>query len=114
MSAVVPFEPRKARTDADLLGAEITELCSYICAATCHLLDLIREFDERQYWGGAGFPFVCALAEFPLRHWQKRGPGKNSCRSRARRPASHTRCFCRGAGQLLEGARHHAHCRREQ
>jgi hypothetical protein len=78
MSAVVPFEPRKACTDADLLGAEITELCSYICAATCHLLDLIREFDERQYWAEQGF-HSCA-------HWLNFhcGIGKNAAREKIR------------------------------
>ena len=36
-----PFYDESAR-----LGAEITELCAYIHAATYRLLTLIREFDE--------------------------------------------------------------------
>lgn len=38
--------------DGETLGAEITELCSYIYAATYQLLLKIREFDENEYWGG--------------------------------------------------------------
>jgi hypothetical protein len=55
MSAVVAVEPRPAATEADRLGAEITELCGYIAAATCHLLELIRQFDECRYWSEQGF-----------------------------------------------------------
>jgi hypothetical protein len=78
--AVVPiqehshFEP----SDSERLGDEITELCGYIYAATCHLLELIREFDEKQYWAELGF-HSCA-------HWLnfKCGFGMNSARERLR------------------------------
>ena len=53
MSAVIHYAPRT--TDAERLGNEIAELCSYIHAATCRLLELIREFDERRYWEEQGF-----------------------------------------------------------
>jgi len=78
MSAVVPFEPPFVVTEADRLGAEITELCSYICAATCHWLDLVREFDEHKYWAEQGFQ-SCA-------HWLNFhcGIGKNAAREKIR------------------------------
>lgn len=40
--------------DGETLGAEITELCGYIYAATYQLLLKIREFDENEYWGVGG------------------------------------------------------------
>ena len=40
---------------------EITELAAHIHAATFRLLELIREFDEREGWGGPGL-MSCA-------HW---------------------------------------------
>ena len=33
---------------------EITELAAHIHAATYRLLELIREFDQREGWGGPG------------------------------------------------------------
>ena len=53
MSAVIHYAPRA--TDAERLGNEIAELCGYIHAATCRLLELIREFDERRCWEEQGF-----------------------------------------------------------
>ena len=50
MSSNIHFDPQTGATEADRLGAEITELCGYIYAATSHLLELIREFDENRYW----------------------------------------------------------------
>ncbi|MBT8109024.1 MAG: HNH endonuclease [Gammaproteobacteria bacterium] len=55
MASSVYFEPRFEQTAADRLGDEITELCGYIYAATCHLLELIREFDENRHWEAQGF-----------------------------------------------------------
>ncbi|MCP4301262.1 MAG: DUF222 domain-containing protein [Gammaproteobacteria bacterium] len=65
-------------TSGEKLGAEITELCSYIYAATSQLLSLIREFDEQQYWAELGF-LSCA-------HWLNFacGFGMNSARERLR------------------------------
>ncbi len=34
MPDIIPFEPRDEHTEAEQLGAEITELCGYIYAAT--------------------------------------------------------------------------------
>jgi len=64
--------------DADRLGAEITELCSYICAAESRLLALIREFDEKEYWADQG---LCSCA-----HWLnfKCGIGMNAAREKVR------------------------------
>ena len=64
--------------DADRLGAEITELCSYICAAESRLLTLIREFDEKEYWADQG---LCSCA-----HWLnfKCGIGMNAAREKVR------------------------------
>ena len=50
MSASVHYDPRFERSDSEKLGDEITELCGYIYAATHHLLELIREFDDMRYW----------------------------------------------------------------
>ena len=46
MASALPltaFEGHTRQTDAEQLGAEITELCSYIYAAESRLLTLIRE-----------------------------------------------------------------------
>lgn len=66
------------RTDAEQLGAEITELCSYIYAAESRLLTLIREFDEKEYWARLG---LCSCA-----HWLnfKCGIGMNATREKVR------------------------------
>lgn len=53
MSAVAHYAPRLP--EAERLGNEIAELCSYIHAATCHLLELIRRFDEQRCWEAQGF-----------------------------------------------------------
>ena len=65
-------------SDADQLGAEITELCSYIYAAESRLLTLIREFDEKEYWAQQG---LCSCA-----HWLnfKCGIGMNAAREKVR------------------------------
>ncbi|MEJ2298879.1 MAG: DUF222 domain-containing protein [Woeseiaceae bacterium] len=55
MSAVVAAASRPAATAADQLGAEIAELSGHIAAATCRLLELIREFDDCRYWAEQGF-----------------------------------------------------------
>jgi len=64
--------------NAEQLGAEITELCSYIYAAESRLLALIREFDEKEYWAQQG---LCSCA-----HWLnlKCGIGMNAAREKVR------------------------------
>ena len=59
-------------------GAEITELCAYIYAATYRLLVLIREFDEKKLWAEPG---LCSCA-----HWLnfKCGIGMNAAREKVR------------------------------
>jgi hypothetical protein len=52
--ATVENPAESTQTDAEQLGAEITELCSYIYAAESRLLTLIREFDEKEYWAQQG------------------------------------------------------------
>ena len=71
-----PLHARYA--EGDRLGAEITELCSYIYAATYQLLVKIREFDENEYWAVGG---VCSCA-----HWLnfKCGIGMNAAREKVR------------------------------
>jgi hypothetical protein len=66
------------RSKANQLGAEITELCSYIYAAESRLLTLIREFDEKEYWASQG---LCSCA-----HWLnfKCGIGMNAAREKVR------------------------------
>jgi hypothetical protein len=79
-STIVPIQnhPQFEQSDSEKLGDEITELCGYIYAATHHLLELIREFDEMRYWEDLGFQ-SCA-------HWMnfKCGFGMNSARERLR------------------------------
>lgn len=62
--AIEPDFPRPNVCAADQLGAEITELCGYIHAASAHLLALIREFDENRYWEDAGFPSCVSWLNF--------------------------------------------------
>jgi len=78
MSSIVQFDPRHEQSDGEKLGDQITELSGYIYAATHHLLELIREFDEQMYWAELGFQ-SCA-------HWLnfKCGFGMNSARERIR------------------------------
>ncbi len=67
-----------ARSDAEQLGAEITELCSYIYAAESRLLTLIHKFDEKEYWAQLG---LCSCA-----HWLnfKCGIGMGAAREKVR------------------------------
>jgi len=67
-----------ARSGAEQLGAEITELCSYIYAAESRLLSLIHEFDEKEYWAEQG---LCSCA-----HWLnfKCGIGMGAAREKVR------------------------------
>jgi hypothetical protein len=60
------------------LGREITELCTYLYAATCKLLVLIREFDRDGLWQLEGI-HSCA-------HWLnwKCGIGMNAAREKVR------------------------------
>ena len=60
------------------LGAEISELCAHIYAATYRLLMLIREFDEKGYWE---LPGLCSCA-----HWLnfQCGIGMNAAREKVR------------------------------
>jgi len=64
--------------DAERLGAEITELCSYLYAAEYRLLCRIRRFDQHEYWARLG---LCSCA-----HWLnlKCGIGMNAARERVR------------------------------
>ncbi len=75
---IVQDPAESTASDADQLGAQITELCSYIYAAESRLLTLIREFDEKEYWAGQG---LCSCA-----HWLnfKCGIGMNAAREKVR------------------------------
>ena len=61
---------------------EITELAAHIHAATFRLLELIREFDEREGWGGPGLR-SCA-------HW----PGSSVALQRGARSECEARRSC--------------------
>ena len=76
--AILETTPQSTYSDAEKLGAEITELCSYIYAAESRFLSLIREFDEKGYWAQQGL-FSCA-------HWLnlKCGIGMNAAREKLR------------------------------
>jgi len=65
-------------SEAEQLGEQITELCSYIYAAESRLLTLIREFDDKKYYEKLGF-YSCA-------HWLnfKCGIGMNAAREKVR------------------------------
>lgn len=65
-------------SDADRLGDEITELYTYISAATRQFLVLIRDFDQHECWAEAGF-VSCA-------HWLNFhcGLGLNAAREHLR------------------------------
>ncbi len=81
MASALPLTASRGhadRTDAEQLGAEITELCSYIYAAESRLLTLIREFDDKEYWAQLG---LCSCA-----HWLnfKCGIGMNAAREKVR------------------------------
>ena len=69
---------RPARIEAERLGQQIAELCSYLYAAEARLLKLIREFDEKECWAEQGF-HSCA-------HWLnfKCGIGMNAAREKVR------------------------------
>ena len=69
-------DTRSAPTEAERLGEQITELCSYLYAAEARLLALIREFDEKKCWAEQGF---CSCA-----HWLnfKCGIGMNAAREK--------------------------------
>ena len=69
-----PDSPR----ELEHIESEITELAAHIHAATYRLLELIREFDEREGWGGPGLR-SCA-------HWLnwKCGIGLGAAREKVR------------------------------
>jgi hypothetical protein len=70
--------PHPIYTEGRELGSEITRLCAYLHAATYRLLVLIREFDEKTYWG---LPGMCSCA-----HWLnfQCGIGMNAAREKVR------------------------------
>ncbi len=76
--ALATPQPESTHSDAEQLGAEITELCSYLYAAEARLLTLIREFDEKEYWAQLG---LCSCA-----HWLnfKCGIGMGAAREKLR------------------------------
>jgi hypothetical protein len=76
--AVTPLTEESTREQSERLGAEITELCSYIYAAEHRFLTLIRKFDEQQGWAWLGF-HSCA-------HWLNFncGMGMHTARERVR------------------------------
>ena len=77
-TAILEEPAESSHSDADKLGAEITELCSYLYAAEARLFTLIREFDEKQYWADLG---LCSCA-----HWLnfKCGIGMGAAREKLR------------------------------
>ena len=77
-AAIVEAQENPNYAAAEKLGAEITELCSYIYAAEARFLTLIREFDEKEYWSHLG---MCSCA-----HWLnfKCGIGMNAAREKVR------------------------------
>ena len=72
--SVINLKDQRARK----LGAEITELYSYITAATYEFLVKVREFDEDKLWAGPGLA-SCA-------HWLnwQCGIGMNAAREKVR------------------------------
>jgi len=78
VAVISPTDAHSSPTEAEQLGDQITELCSYLYAAESRLLTLIREFDEKECWADLGF-FTCA-------HWLnfKCGIGMNAAREKVR------------------------------
>jgi len=76
--AVTPLMEDSARDQSERLGAEITELCSYIYAAEHRLLTLIRKFDEQKGWEWLGFHSCAYWLNF------KCGIDMNTARERVR------------------------------
>ena len=78
VAVISPTDSHSSPTEAEQLGNQITELCSYLYAAESRLLTLIREFDEKKCWAALGF-FTCA-------HWLnfKCGIGMNAAREKVR------------------------------
>lgn len=76
VNALVP--PHPIHVEGARMGDEITRLCAYLYAATWRLLVLIREVDEKEYWG---MPGLCSCA-----HWLnfKCGIGMNAAREKVR------------------------------
>lgn len=77
-SAEQPGEQKSFYKRGEEVGAEITELCGCLYAATYRLLVLIRQFDEENLWG---LPGLCSCA-----HWLnfKCGIGMNAAREKVR------------------------------
>ena len=77
-SAHLAWIPNPIYREGARLGEEITHLCACIHAATYRLLVLIREFDEKTYWG---LPGMCSCA-----HWlnMQCGIGMNAAREKVR------------------------------
>ncbi len=78
VAVISQTDAHSSPTEAEQLGNQITELCSYLYAAESRLLTLIREFDEKECWADLGF-FTCA-------HWLnfKCGIGMNAAREKVR------------------------------
>jgi len=74
MSLPAPIQTASGPRRLGEIEDEITELAAHIHAATFRLLELIREFDEREGWGGPGLR-SCA-------HW----PGSSVALQREARP----------------------------
>ena len=99
----------RRRAETARLGNAIAELAARIQAATYELLVMVREFDEREGWGG-GFK-SCA-------HWLNWRTGLamgGSAREGPRgpspaRPASPERRDAERRPLLLEGSGPHSHC----
>ena len=70
--------PASTPRNLNEIESEITELAAHIHAATYRLLELVREFDEREGWGGPGLK-SCA-------HWLnwKCGIGLGAAREKVR------------------------------
>ena len=79
-TAIFGAEPQfhKHYSEGEQLGDQITELCSYLYAATYRLLVMIHEFDKQGYWE---LPGLCSCA-----HWLnlKCGIGMNAAREKVR------------------------------
>src|SRR6056297_2207774 len=78
MSVLIDPQPTVPHRDLGQIENELTELAAHIHAATYRLLELVREFDEREGWGGPGLR-SCA-------HWLnwKCGIGLGAAREKVR------------------------------
>ncbi len=102
---------RTETADLQRLGDEIAELAAHLHAAMYRLLVMLREFDEREGWGGG---FRSALAELADRDRPGRGTGEVAGRPRVAAIAADRRSDEARRAVLRKSSRDHTRCEARQ